>query len=60
MSGDLRNPSKSIPKGTLNGLLLTFITYTLVILSMGATITRESMYKDLNIIQNVGFKVPGS
>ncbi|KAG0638492.1 amino acid permease-domain-containing protein [Tuber brumale] len=53
MSGDLRNPSKSIPKGTLHGLLLTFIAYTLVILSMGATIKRESLYKDLNIIQDI-------
>ncbi|KAF8464593.1 amino acid permease-domain-containing protein [Kalaharituber pfeilii] len=52
MSGDLRNPSKAIPRGTLQGLLLTFMTYTLVILSMGASITRDSMYKDLNIIQN--------
>jgi len=53
MSGDLRNPSKSIPKGTLHGLLLTFVAYTMVILSMGATIKRESLYKDLNIIQDV-------
>lgn len=53
MSGDLRNPSKSIPKGTLQGLLLTFVAYTMVILSMGATIKRESLYKDLNIIQDV-------
>lgn len=54
MSGDLRNPSKSIPKGTLHGLMLTFVAYTLVILSMGATIRRESLYKNLNIIQDVG------
>ncbi|PUU72580.1 amino acid permease-domain-containing protein [Tuber borchii] len=53
MSGDLRNPSKSIPKGTLHGLLLTFVAYTMVILSMGATIKRESLYKDLNIIQDI-------
>lgn len=55
MSGDLRNPSRSIPKGTLQGLLLTFVAYTLVILSMGATIRRESLYKDLNVIQDVRF-----
>jgi potassium/chloride transporter 9 len=55
MSGDLKNPSKSIPAGTLNGLLFTFVTYTLVILSVGATITRDSLYKDLNVIQHVSF-----
>lgn len=53
MSGDLKNPSKSIPKGTLAGILLTFFTYALVILSMAASITRESMYNNVNVIQLV-------
>ncbi|THC96813.1 hypothetical protein EYZ11_003692 [Aspergillus tanneri] len=51
MSGDLRNPSRSIPKGTLSGLALTFITYTVVILAMASSITRESFYKNTNIVQ---------
>ncbi|OJJ44652.1 hypothetical protein ASPZODRAFT_134732 [Penicilliopsis zonata CBS 506.65] len=51
MSGDLKNPSKSIPKGTLSGLALTFVTYTLVIFAMAASITRESFYNNLNVIQ---------
>jgi amino acid transporter len=53
MSGDLKHPSKAIPKGTLSGLSLTFMAYTLVILAMAATITRESFYNDANIVQNV-------
>ncbi|KAJ5610476.1 hypothetical protein N7510_007195, partial [Penicillium lagena] len=53
MSGDLKNPSKSIPKGTLSGLALTFITYTLVILAMAASITRDSFYNNVNVIQVV-------
>ncbi|EKG14813.1 hypothetical protein MPH_08088 [Macrophomina phaseolina MS6] len=53
MSGDLKNPSKSIPKGTLYGLGLTFVTYTIVILSMAASITRISFYNNDNVIQVV-------
>lgn len=51
MSGDLKHPSKAIPKGTLYGLGLTFICYTLVILSMAATISRDSFIKNSNVIQ---------
>lgn len=53
MSGDLRNPSKAIPKGTLSGLALTFISYALVIVAMAASITRESLYNNVNVIQIV-------
>ena len=55
MSGDLKHPSKAIPKGTLSGLALTFVAYTLVILAMAMTNTRSSFYKDANIIQDVSF-----
>ncbi|KAL2812851.1 amino acid permease-domain-containing protein [Aspergillus granulosus] len=51
MSGDLKNPSKSIPKGTLYGLALTFILYALVIFAMAATLTRASLYNNANIVQ---------
>ncbi|EXJ61284.1 uncharacterized protein A1O5_11841 [Cladophialophora psammophila CBS 110553] len=52
MSGDLKNPSVSIPRGTLGGLALTFVAYTLVILAMGASITRESFYRNVNVVQD--------
>lgn len=51
MSGDLRKPSKSIPKGTLYGLATTFALYTLVILAMAATTTRASFNQNTNVIQ---------
>ncbi len=53
MAGDLKHPSKAIPKGTLSGIGLTFLAYTLVILAMAASITRESLYNDANIVQDV-------
>ncbi|KAF2098943.1 hypothetical protein NA57DRAFT_66175 [Rhizodiscina lignyota] len=53
MSGDLKHPSKAIPKGTLYGLALTFISYTLVILALASTITRATFYRNVNVIQDV-------
>ncbi|ELR07283.1 hypothetical protein GMDG_08354 [Pseudogymnoascus destructans 20631-21] len=52
MSGDLKHPSKAIPKGTLWALALTFVLYTLVILSLACTVTRASFVADINIIQD--------
>lgn len=53
MSGDLANPSKSIPNGTLNGLLITFSSYLIVIVSMGASIPRKLLYRDTQILQTI-------
>ncbi|KAH8205177.1 hypothetical protein TruAng_000589 [Truncatella angustata] len=50
MSGDLRNPSKAIPKGTLWAMLSTLILYLLVILSMAASVTHNSFLNHTNII----------
>ena len=53
MSGDLKHPSKAIPKGTLCGLAVTFVAYTVVILAMASSITRDTFYHNVNIIQDV-------
>ncbi|CAI5758153.1 unnamed protein product [Candida verbasci] len=53
MSGELKNPSKSIPNGTLKGLFVTFLLYSLVILSMGAAIPRDLLHVDIKVIQTV-------
>lgn len=58
MSGDLKHPSKAIPKGTLYGLGLTFALYSIVILAMAATITRDSFYNNTNVIQLVSCRHP--
>lgn len=56
MSGELQNPSKSIPQGTLKGLLASFILYFLVIISLGSCVPREMLHKDITIIQTVNLQ----
>jgi len=51
MSGDLRNPSKAIPIGTLWAMLSTFVAYLLVILSLASSTTHSSFLHNTNIIQ---------
>lgn len=53
MSGDLRKPSKSIPKGTNYSLLFTFLVYLLSFLIFAGTIERESFYVDVGIVSDV-------
>ena len=56
MSGELKNPSKSIPQGTIRGLLITFCLYAIVIVSLGSSIPRNLLYKDIKVIQTVNIQ----
>ncbi|XP_052742375.1 bumetanide-sensitive sodium-(potassium)-chloride cotransporter isoform X2 [Bicyclus anynana] len=42
ISGDLKDPQKSIPKGTLLAILLTTISYVLIALIAGWTVLRDA------------------
>jgi potassium/chloride transporter 9 len=53
MSGDLKHPSKAIPKGTLYGLGLTFALYTMVVVALATSISHETFYGNTNVIQLV-------
>jgi len=58
MSGDLRNPSKDIPVGTLWAMLSTFIAYTVVILSLASSTTHSSFVHNANVIQETNIYPP--
>ncbi|KAI1138763.1 amino acid permease-domain-containing protein [Hypoxylon sp. FL0543] len=58
MSGDLRNPSKSIPKGTLWAMAATFTLYLIVIMSLASSITHPSFLRDTNIISTTSVWSP--
>ncbi|KAF9314467.1 hypothetical protein BG003_004157 [Podila horticola] len=53
MSGDLEDPSKSIPTGTLWAVGTTFCAYTSIVILMGGSISRDTMYTDLSVLQDV-------
>ncbi|WFD35463.1 hypothetical protein MCUN1_002317 [Malassezia cuniculi] len=53
MSGDLRKPSKSIPKGTNAALIFTFTIYACTFIIMACTISREALYRNIGIISDV-------
>lgn len=53
MSGDLRKPSKSIPKGTNWSLLCTFIVYALVFVVLAGTTARDSFYLDIGVMGDI-------
>ncbi len=58
MSGDLKNPSKAIPKGTLWAMITTFGIYFIVILSMAASTDRRSFYANPNILSQISLSPP--
>ncbi|KAL6913468.1 hypothetical protein FSST1_011228 [Fusarium sambucinum] len=58
MSGDLKDPSRSIPHGTLWAMLTTFIIYFIVILSLAASTTHDSFLANDNAISLINLSQP--
>ncbi|KAJ2356741.1 hypothetical protein GGF43_001884, partial [Coemansia sp. RSA 2618] len=53
MSSSLRKPSKSIPKGTLWAVMLTFVLYMAMVLCLGATTRRITLRENFNVLQEI-------
>ena len=51
LSGDLKDPAKSLPAGTLWAIVTACGTYMLIILVQGAAFDREWLVYDLNVFQ---------
>ncbi|KAI9292013.1 hypothetical protein K502DRAFT_326021 [Neoconidiobolus thromboides FSU 785] len=58
MSGDLKDPSRSIPKGTLWAILTTFIAYILLLTMFAATVSRDTLIADINVMSHIGLYPP--
>ncbi len=57
MSGDLKNPKKSIPKGTLIAIGVTFIIYVLMTFWLGKNVPSEKLLEDGKVLLEIT-KVP--
>ncbi|KAJ2584904.1 hypothetical protein GGH95_000064 [Coemansia sp. RSA 1836] len=53
MSSALRKPSKSIPKGTLWAVVITFILYLAIIVCLGSTTRRTTLRDNFNVLQEI-------
>eukprot|EP00947_MAST-08B_sp_MAST-8B-sp1_P003936 g3936.t1 len=52
LSGDLKDPARSIPKGTLFALGTALTTYVLLVVSMGACFDRHALKTDMTLMQD--------
>lgn len=57
MSGDLKNPARSIPTGTIAAILVTFAIYMAVMYWLSVNATAEELIKDEMIMYRIA-KVP--
>ena len=54
--GDLKNPAKNIPLGTIMAIIVTFILYIIFMCLFSATTTRDLLISD----QMIGAEISGS
>ncbi|KAI9145259.1 amino acid permease-domain-containing protein [Paraphysoderma sedebokerense] len=58
LSGDLKDPGRSIPKGTMLGVGSTLFLYVIVAIVMASTVSRETLTYDLAFLQQTSLALP--
>ncbi|CAL8350421.1 unnamed protein product [Lota lota] len=53
ISGDLKNPSYSIPRGTITAVIFTFIIYNLLMVMAACTCDRVLLQRDYNYLSDI-------
>eukprot|EP01065_Artemidia_motanka_P049085 TRINITY_DN8054_c3_g1_i1.p1 TRINITY_DN8054_c3_g1~~TRINITY_DN8054_c3_g1_i1.p1 ORF type:complete len:1002 (+),score=269.86 TRINITY_DN8054_c3_g1_i1:74-3079(+) len=63
LSGDLKDPAKSIPNGTLAAVSSAFVLYLLLVFGQAGTMDKNALHYDMNAVQHAclegGFVVMG-
>ena len=58
MSGDLKDPKKSIPRGTIAAIAVGFFVYIALIIFLSFYIDSETLKSDYNILMKIAFYAP--
>lgn len=58
MSGELKNPAKSIPRGTLSAIAFVFVIYFTENILLAASCERVLLARDLQVLQSIVFWFP--
>ncbi|XP_062987864.1 solute carrier family 12 member 9-like [Elgaria multicarinata webbii] len=58
MSGDLRRPSYSIPRGTITAVIFTYIVYNLLAVMLSCTCDRLLLQRDYSFLRDINFWPP--
>ncbi|MEZ5195517.1 MAG: amino acid permease [Bacteroidales bacterium] len=53
MSGDLKDPKKSIPKGTIAAIAIGLVVYVLLALFLSFTVSSDMLANDPNVLLNI-------
>ncbi|OTF76469.1 solute carrier family 12 member 9-like protein [Euroglyphus maynei] len=55
ISGELKDPTKSIPRGTIGGVIFTFITYLILFFFTAFSCPRELLINDYIYMQSIDY-----
>ncbi len=58
MSGDLKNPNKDIPRGTLAAIIVGFTVYVLLAIGIAVFVQRDVLLNDSNFLMHIAWLSP--
>ncbi len=58
MSGDLKNPNKDIPRGTLAAIIVGFAVYVLLAIGIAVFVQRDVLLNDSNFLMHIAWFSP--